>query len=75
MQAHLTVNLLQHDWEQEISGGHVGLPLVHHWGKLVEANLPGGQRWNRAHLEKCKYDRKLQNDIVPVGPCAENKNI
>lgn len=55
MQGCLTVNLLQHDWEQEVPGGHVRLLLVHHWGELIEANLPGWQRWSWAHLQQQKY--------------------
>lgn len=48
----LTVDFLQHDGVQEVSGCHVGLLFVHHGGELVEANLSGWQLWSRSFLEQ-----------------------
>lgn len=61
---HLTVDVLQHDREEEVSRGHVGLLLVLHWGELVEANLSGRQLRSCGLLEQHrwhKYHSKLLN--------------
>lgn len=41
MWGNLTVDFLQHDGVQEVSGCHVGLLFEHHGGELVEADLSG----------------------------------
>lgn len=40
---HLTVDFLQHDGVEEVSGCHVGLLFEHHGRELVEANFSGRQ--------------------------------
>lgn len=67
---HLTVHVLQHHGEQEVSRGHVWLLLVHHRGELDET-YPSGRTlgscgfleqhgWHKYH---CWYHR---NRTVPI---------
>lgn len=48
----LTVDFLQHDGVEEVSGCHVGLLLEHHRRELVEANFSGGQQRGCGFLEQ-----------------------